>query len=318
MSVSLQDLLRRLRNPHARALAWLIGSNGLIDARHVGYKDRVITDERFAAELTAFAPWLIELDAAPDELQQRIAAAGSQRLGRYAEVLLRYWLDHQSRHALLMAHRTIQRGHTTLGEIDFLLHDQCYHRILHWEFTVKFYLLTDETAGLHGFVGMRRNDTLGRKLEKVFSQQLKLTEAAETQAMLPPGMPVRPEAFIKGVLFYPVAQRFQTIAPLSAAHPRGWWLRFGGGLEGIDRLDPKLRYVVLKRQEWLHPIRRFEKAHVQSLSALRRTLTEHFKTSSNGVMVAGLSEDDIGWRETQRGVIVPPGWAVPVRTDPQT
>ncbi len=318
MSVSLQDLLRRLRNPHARALAWLIGSNGLIDAQQPGYKDCVITDERFAADLTSFAPWLIELDAAPDELQQRIAAAGSQRLGRYAEVLLRYWLDHQSRLALLMANRTIQRGPTTLGEIDFLLHDQRHQCIFHWEFAVKFYLLTDANAGLEGFVGMRHNDTLGRKIDKVFGQQLKLTDAAETQAMLPPGMPVRAEAFLKGVLFYPIAQRFPTIAPLNPSHARGWWLRFGGGLEGIDRLDPKLRYVLLKRQEWLHPIRRFKKVHAQSLSALRRTLTEHFKTSSNAVMVAGLGEDDIGWSEIQRGVIVPPGWATPVRTDPQT
>ena len=313
MSVSLNDLLRRLRNPHARALAWLIGSNNLMNPQHPVCQNRLISDAHFAAKLTSFAPWLIELDAQPDELQQRIAAAGTQRLGRYAEVLLRYWLDHQTEYALLMANRTIQRGTTTLGEIDFLLHEKRYQRILHWEFAVKFYLLTDATLGLDGFVGMRQNDTLGRKVEKVFGQQLKLTESPEAQAMMPPGMPVRPEGFFKGVMFYPVAQPVPNMQALNPGHARGWWLRFGGGLEGIDRLDPKARYVVLKRQEWLHPIRRFEKAHGQSLSTLRRTLAEHFKSSAHAVMVAGLTEDDIGWAETQRGVIVPPGWAAPVR-----
>ena len=173
MALTMNELMPRLRNAHVRALAWLIGSPGLLDAEHESYRGYVVSDERSAWMLANAAPWLLELDALPEELTRRVAEGGSRRLGRYAEILLtRYWLDGQSRMPLLSSNLAVRREvggkKETLGEVDFLLHDPRYNRVAHWEMAVKFYLLADAKQGLNGFVGTNTEDRLARKISKVF------------------------------------------------------------------------------------------------------------------------------------------------------
>ncbi|WP_298494178.1 DUF1853 family protein [uncultured Algibacter sp.] len=96
------------------------------------------------------------------------------RLGKYVERLVSFELSQQKDITILSENIQIQKGKTTLGELDCLLLRN--NKPIHLEIIYKFYLF-DETIGnseIEHFIGPNRKDSLIEKLHKLKEKQLPL------------------------------------------------------------------------------------------------------------------------------------------------
>lgn len=288
-----------LQDAHVRALAWLIDSPDLLDPVAPQWSGRVASIKPLTSEATR--DWLLGLDKDPAPLHARLHITPFTRLGRYAETLMAFYLEHIG---ILAAHGVpVREGKDrTLGEFDFLLH--LPEGLVHWEFATKLYLLESGGRGQHVdyFVGPNLRDTLGAKIGKILDQQLKLAEHPSAQACLPQAV-VAARALVKGWLFYREhdAQRASALG-VSSDHCHGFWRPYGE----IDNL-PYDTYAILPRLQWLAPAR-VPSVKTLSASKLKTLLHEHFQQDSMPVLLACLETEGDMAREVERGFIVPDDW----------
>lgn len=290
----------QLTDPHVRALAWLIDAPGLLDTEAPQWQGRVARLGAGAGD--AARDWLHSLEREPAALHAHLAFQPFGRLGRYAEKLMTFYLRHLG---VLEAHNVQVRaaGSQTIGEFDFLVWDS--GELLHWEFATKFYLLEPTGAGslqrqADYFVGPNLADSLGAKMDKIFSRQLALSAHPAAQSLLPQPVAAA-EALVKGWLFYPRGD-YPLLPALGvcAAHCRGFWC-------GLADLALAPRYAVLPRLSWLAPAL-LPAAHTLDRGGLESAITAQFETNSMPVMVALLRIDGEHALEVERGFIVPEGW----------
>jgi hypothetical protein len=298
--------LDALREPAVRDLAWLLFSADLLRAQPpVGI---LASAFETAHEEAATLAWLHALDADSVGLLQDIAAARITRLGRYAECLLGWFLQHGPAAHLVAANVPLRRGGLTLGECDFLVQTQAGRR-LHWELAVKCYLHAGAgRAQLADYVGPNLQDRFDLKLAHLLDHQLPLS-AREEFVTLGHAGPWEPQMFIKGWLFYRRGELTPDPAQLDPAHGRGWWATrsewpdFAAAHAGQWRVLPRL--------EWLAP-RRHERgaADEQGIEFMdAHGLISRVAHQSGPTMVAAFSMDDVGrWIERSRGFIVPDDW----------
>lgn len=292
-----------LKNRHVRNLAWLLDAPDLLDPQANAWQGRLAS---LAPPDANVAHWLAELDLAPEPLLDALKEGGHQRLGRYAESLLGFYLQ---RHAQLVGSNVQVRdaNKTTIGEFDFLI--QQADGLVHWEFATKLYLLSANS--LHGsaqegpadyFVGPNLADSLGKKIRKIMTQQLQLSTHSGAQAVLPEPV-VRAQALIKGWLFYP---RNAAVAPapewVTDAHCRGFWCTFDAY---ADHAPPSA--MVLPRLTWLAPVLA-DAGEVLSQQAALDTIAAHHAERGQPALVAGLVQRDGEWIEFERGFVVPNDW----------
>lgn len=292
-----------LRDPHVRALAWLLDAPDLLDAESPRWERKIARLPERAAECAR--DWLTALDREPESLTASLELNPFTRLGRYAEKLLACYFSNQQQ---LVAHGMQVRAgkEETVGEFDFLLSDGA--RLLHWEFATKFYLLCSSDPAWSGvqtadyFVGPNLADTLGAKMRKILDRQLSLGQHPAAQALLP--RPIdQAQALLRGWLFY---RRGEAIPSqrlgIEKNHCRGWWCTLG-------EIDTHLSEscAVLPRLAWLAPARLTD-AEVVSRSQLQEQLRMHFQEDPMPVMVASLMRDEHVWLESDRGFIVPDDW----------
>ncbi len=303
-----------LRDPHVRALAWLLYAPDLLAADAPCWEGRIATLGPISPEV---AGWLHDLQEDPvlhATLLAYLAHNPSARLGRYAEKLLGFYLQQQG--WLVAANLQVRnnQGSTreTLGEFDFLVHapesvDDT--DLVHWEFATKFYLLEPRSASdADAFVGPNLADSLGRKMRKIMQQQLQLSRHPAASAVLP--APVTwAGALVKGWLFYRDGMQMTLPASMGIAadHCRGFWCDAQGLRE---QHQPEDRYLILPRLAWLAPARE-PVALGLALDELLGKLAPGFLVDESPVMVArcriepGVEAELI---EIDRGFIVPPGW----------
>jgi hypothetical protein len=292
----------QLTDPHVRALAWLIDAPGLLDAAAPQWQGKVAGLGANAGD--AARAWLHGLVCAPAALHAHLAFQPFGRLGRYAEKLMTFYLQHLG---VLAAHNVQVReaGSRTIGEFDFLLWRGS--DLLHWEFATKFYLLEPASAGADAtqrqadyFVGPNLADSLGAKMDKIFSSQLALSAHPAAQPLLPQPVAAA-EALVKGWLFYPDGD-YPLLPALGvcAAHCRGFWC-------GLADLAPAPRYALLPRLSWLAPAL-LPAADTLDRGELESRINAHFDTDSMPVMVALLRIEGQQALEVERGFIVPDGW----------
>jgi hypothetical protein len=292
----------QLTDPHVRALAWLIDAPGLLDAAAPQWQGKVAGLGANAGD--AARAWLHGLECAPAALHAHLAFQPFGRLGRYAEKLMTFYLQHLG---VLAAHNVQVReaGSRTIGEFDFLLWRGS--DLLHWEFATKFYLLEPASAGADAaqrqadyFVGPNLADSLGAKMDKIFSRQLALSAHPAAQPLLPQPVAAA-EALVKGWLFYPDGD-YPLLPALGvcAAHCRGFWC-------GLADLAPAPRYALLPRLSWLAPAL-LPAADTLDRGELESRINAHFDTDSMPVMVALLRIEGQQAFEVERGFIVPDGW----------
>jgi hypothetical protein len=171
-----------LRDPHVRALAWLLYAPDLLAPEAACWDGRVATLGQLSPEV---AGWLHDLQydqAMNAALHAHLAQQPSGRLGRYAEKLLGFYLRQQD---WLVAANLQVRNQRRLGRrwANSISWSDPPRResdagVVHWEFATKFYLLQARqlaaTAQAMPSVGPNLADSLGRKMRKIMDQQLKL------------------------------------------------------------------------------------------------------------------------------------------------
>ncbi len=292
-----------LRNPHVRALAWLLDSPDLLDADAPRWQGRIAQLPPHAADDAR--DWLLQLEAAPGPLEAFLAVHPLTRLGRYAENLLAWYFDHLG---ILAAHGLqVHAGKdTTVGEFDFLLRRG--DALLHWEFATKFYLLWSDDPALacvqqaDYFVGPNLSDTLGNKIRKTLDRQLLLGNHPAAQAVLPQPLALA-QALMKGWLFYrrgevpPMLQ-----AGVSPQHCRGWWCTLNELVSHVGE-----RAAIIPRIAWMAPAR-LKDSEAHSASQLAEALRQGFGRDPMPVMVAALERHGDEWLESERGFVVPDRW----------
>ncbi len=292
-----------LRNPHTRALAWLLDAPDLLDASAPRWQGKIASLPPHAADDAR--DWLYQLDAAPQALDDDLGVHPLTRLGRYAENLLAWYFRHRG---ILVAHGLQVRAGKgeTIGEFDFLLRQR--DALVHWEFATKFYLMSSEDPALAGvqradyFVGPNLADTLGKKIRKILDRQLMLGHHPAAQALLPQPL-ADAQALMKGWLFY---RRGEVPALLDAGvsphHCRGWWCT-------PDELDSHVgsAAAIIPRIAWMAPAR-LPLTEDRSVSTLRQQVIARFEHDPMPLMVAALRQDGDAWLETERGFVVPDQW----------
>jgi uncharacterized protein len=303
-------LLDTLREPVVRDLAWLLLSADLLRAQPpVGALARPFVSPQ---EADATCGWLRALDADPADLQRELAATRIRRLGRYAEWLLGWFLQHGPAARLVAAGVPLRRSGVTLGECDFLVQTQQGER-LHWELAVKCYLHAGEHPAqsaprLADYVGPNLKDRFDLKLAHVLNHQLPLS-AREEFASVGYAGPWTPQMFIKGWLFYRAGETPADPAELDPLHGRGWWVTRSDWADFAAQHAQTWR--VLPRLEWLAP-RRHEKGEASALEFAfvdQSTLAEQTSSQHGPTMVAAFAADSAGnLIELSRGFIVPDTW----------
>jgi hypothetical protein len=295
-----------LRDPHVRALAWLLDAPDLLDANAPRWGGRIAS---IGALSELDITWLQALDKNPRELYLLVNAQPSARLGRYAEKLLTFYLQQTGR---LLAHNVQVRNgpNETVGEFDFLVCDEAHggaqSGAVHWEFATKFYLLEShhDQMQAEAFVGPNLADSLGAKMDKIMQQQLMLSAHPAAAQYLP--QPVtRAQALVKGWLFYGETTEAASVPAalgISAQHCRGFWCE----LSALQARDGD-RYLVLPRLEWLAPARAAA-SRTLSGAQLREAVQLLFNETLAPVMIAVCDVEDDVALERRRGFLVPDDW----------
>lgn len=341
-------LWRHAASPRVRDLAWSTLSPGLLAHLPPEYNgDSALarwptgTREAWRRWLEAAAPdglpvTLAELasghadvaDAVPAGAAGAPPAGLSLRLGRHAERLVHFAMEHAEGLQLLAANlpvrRAVPHGVQTLGELDFVWRDLASGETVHWEMAAKFYLMIGEDDGAaprrEAFVGPNLVDRLGDKLDHLVHRQLSLSRSAEARALL--GHTVdRREVYLLGWLFYRDGRVPQGLGALGIAgdHLHGWWssLEDWAVRATGSEADAGVRWCRLPRASWLSGARVAE-AETESVAALHAALAQRFADPhrergwrrESPVMLCELEPADVpgAWRERSRGFVVPPGW----------
>lgn len=303
------NLIASLRDTAVRDLAWVMGSPGLLDSRHPPYQGRVVDDEWCGAQLQLARSWLKELDNNPRSLHDFIALHPTRRLGHYFETLLAFWLTHQPGIKVIATNLQVQHEQRTLGEYDFLFSD-ANDEICHWEAAVKFYLQQEPLARQDAFIGPGTRDRLDLKLDKVFQQQLQLGQTCAGKLALPGGVSItKPQAFIKGYLFYHASSRHSTtpVTGISQGHLSGWWVRHN--IEIIPQICTDSRWVILPRLSWLAPASLPKETPVMDEIMLHSQLKHYFSQHQDALLIVEMTRLSSGeYREISRGFIVSESW----------
>ena len=167
------------------------------DAVYIGGK---VSDEWCSRIYQQQSSWLAALDRDPASLQQWLDQQRSPLLGFYFESLLVFWLSHMPGVRLLARNVVIGQPGLRIGEFDFVFEDLELDQCFHWEVSVKFYLRYG--AQEFRWLGPNPKDSLQRKLNKVFNQQLLLSEKVQAQRTLQQLIhttELYSKAFIKGL-----------------------------------------------------------------------------------------------------------------------
>ncbi|HEY2025261.1 DUF1853 family protein [Paraburkholderia sp.] len=306
-----------MRDTAVRDLAWLLLSPDLL--RPQLPLGALANPFETAQELQATIDWLYALDATPGPLHRDLAATRITRVGRYAERLLGWFLQHGPAARLIAAGVALRRAGVTLGECDFLVQSRQGVR-LHWELAVKCYLHAGRggdtrnaedspPARLADYVGPNLKDRFDLKLAHLLDHQLPLS-AREEFASTGYAGPWTPRMFVKGWLFYRAGAPRADALELDPAHGRGWWVTRREW--PAFALAHARRWRALPRLEWLAPrltTRREQSAAAEASYVDALALAAQTSNQPGPVMVAAFVEDNAGdLIERSRGFIVPDEW----------
>jgi hypothetical protein len=282
-----------LRDPHVRALAWLLDAPDLLEPAAAQWQGKIAT----LTPASDLAAWLAVLDRAPENLHVFLMLRPYERLGRYAEKLLAFYFLRQG---MLVAHGVqVHSGKSqTIGEFDYLL--QNAGQFQHWEFATKLYLLEGSADGDY-FVGPNLADTLGTKMRKILERQLALGQHPDAQMHLPAPIE-RACALIKGWLFYHGNDQASLALGVRPDHCRGFWC----AQADASQLDAEC-FVLLPRLSWLAPLQ-IESDQTVGKAAMTAALDAHFAQTSMPVLVSLLRSVDGIAQEIRRGFVVPDDW----------
>ncbi|MCP8466617.1 DUF1853 family protein [Pseudomonas sp. ZM23] len=245
----LEELMRDLRHPQVRDLAWTLLSPSLLQPGSPSLR-HPLSATGWYREPTSLATWLRQQERAPERLLTELGAAPRQRLGRYYERLWQYALAQAPDLRLLAANLPVRENGHTLGELDLLLEDD--EGLHHVELAIKLYL-GPSPAGPDTWLGPGAEDHLLRKIEHFYQHQLPLSTTPEGLSVVRTVSDSLPSAefWLGGYLFYPWPEGCSAPARINCDHLRGRWLHRRDWPDYRRCAAPGWR--MLPRSQWLAP-----------------------------------------------------------------
>lgn len=225
------------------------------------------------------------------------------RLGHYFESLINAAIARHPGFQLIARNLGVFEHKRQTGEFDLLFQyqQQCFH----WEMAVKFYLWHPPSERWYG---PNAHDHLDRKLEKLFNQQLQLSQSDPGRTLLAQQYgietPLLCQALLKGWLFYPFQETPLCAAWINPAHLQGWWC-YQHQLPSLIADRPLSRWAILHRLDWMLP------ANALSLTQTfdSRQIAAQIAQFPTPPLLAELQRDETGlWSEVSRGFIMPDYW----------
>lgn len=305
--------ITQLHHPVVRDLAWALTSQPLFQAGH--HSPQLIPNP---TELDA---WLWHQQQNPERLEQALSQQRSHRLGIYFETLIHIYLhDFLKLQRCLYGLAVRDQGHT-YGEYDFLLQPARQAASLHLEISLKFYLGIDDQSGKRHWLGLNRSDLLEHKYNKLINQQLQLSRLPVANSQLRQmGVQVgHKTGLIKGRLFYPFSEFNATSGGINARqsprgvnpqHLRGWWLPASSWQTLMQTAD-STRLVPLQRRQWMAVLDDLEAVQLVTAQA-GESFAAQLDQAQQPMMCARLGQTKSGWKELDRGVLVPDPWLASV------
>ncbi len=201
--------------------------------------------EQFGLEQFAF-PKVAVATLPLSQIPERI------RLGHQMEFIFRECITHTPGYTVALHNAALRASGITIGEIDFIIHDEKQNHLLHVELTYKFYIIDPEISEpIHRLMGPNRRDMFFTKLDKIKEEQLNLLSTSEGQALLEKhnllDQEIIPQVCFKAQLFVPYGADRAHIRPLNTDCVSGYWLRFN---EFNSRAFKDDLYYIPFKQEW--------------------------------------------------------------------
>ncbi len=269
------------------------------------YRNHYLEAAFFQEESEAFADTLFQLDLNPRPLQAYLHRKSPNRLGRYFERLIQFWLNKTVRYKVLAFNLQVNENKQTIGEFDFITTEHESGENLHLEVAVKFYLGVGVTRRWSQWVGASTRDDLGKKLARLHHWQLHLGNRSAGSAMLREmGIQnITSKAWVKGRFFYPKAfEKHPLPYGCNPYHERGTWV-FAHEMEKLLPADQPYRWV--ERADWFAPLRQ---EHEKELVNLRGILQQMETVVSLPAQLVRYHFHDNEWREAERISVVPKAW----------
>lgn len=301
------------KNQCVRDLAWVISAPPLINAG-AGGGNHVFTKEYFEKEYNDFLETLHNLDENPGELINHIKNGNTVLLGKYFESLIEFWLKKSKTKELLTHNLQVFRNRQTIGEFDFVYKDLPSDKVIHIECAGKFYIAHRQLSAWDNFIGPNAIDNLGRKLHKVFTDQLELSrtdEGKESLSLEGIDEEVQSGILLKGYLFYYADYFFNNnfVLPVDAepSHYKGWWIY----AKDIDYFfaGKKHNWMIIERMNWISRVYNPDNGTVLTTQDITAGLKKYFSTDTYPLLVAELEQNQDGiYEEVSRGFVVSDKW----------
>jgi hypothetical protein len=299
----------RFNTPAVRHLAWLCHAPQLIQHTSVFEPARYLPDNY----LEVLRAW----DKNPSAGPQVLCATPHHRLGYYVESLYACLITDLLGWTILARNLPIRAGGTTLGELDFLIHNPHTDAVEHHEIAIKFYLGYAGCAQQpQGWYGPNPRDRLDIKTERMLGPQRQRSLMPETLELLAHHgiqAPAISRVFMPGYLFYPHKPAPEITLPISCPghHLRGQWMYW----ENVTDINTRT-WVPLIKPHWLGP---WVQPYAPDDIALTQAFTDIKDTQTPRLFAIVQHDHNTGlWKETDRVFVVPahwprPTWAAPDR-----
>jgi len=294
--------LFRFHTPAVRHLAWLCHAPQLIQHTSVFEPARYLP----ANYLAILQSWDKNPSAGPEVL----CATPHHRLGYYVESLYACLITNLLGWTILAKNLPVRAGGTTLGELDFLIHNPHTDAVEHHEIAIKFYLgfpgNVDQSPGWYGPNPRDRLDIKTARMLGLQSQRALLPETLQVLAQHGIKAPAISRVFMPGYLFYPHKPSSELTAPISGPdhHLRGQWMT----LHNIRQTDTRM-WVHLNKPDWLGP---WVQPHAPDIIPLTQAFSDIQDTQTPRLFAIVQRDHNTGlWKEVDRVFVVPAHWPQP-------
>ncbi|GLQ06674.1 DUF1853 family protein [Sneathiella chinensis] len=249
----------------------------------------------------------------PSPLLDTLLTMKRQNLGTYFEHLIFFWLENMPGVQVRGKNLQVREDKQTLGEMDVLFDydGACWH----WELAVKFYLNAGDRMDPWQWVGPMKRDTLGRKLDRLFSHQLTLPETPAGQACLSRlGIKeVTSSPMVKGMLFS-AARQDSAYEPGTTPLPpslspqclQSCWMTLHQFQ--ADSSLPFTHFRILKKPRWISPIRDFDDLVRGDQTVASAALAHCFQGHAAPHLILLARQDADHFTEIRRLFVTPNDW----------
>ena len=300
-------MLEAFKHPRVRDLAWVMCSPSML--KDDVPQHPVFTEEDCELLFHKALDKLHQLEKNPTHLLSYLERFQNQRVGRYFETLVLYWLEHLTEFEVIASNLQIHGAKQTLGEIDFLFSH--HNQLTHWETAVKYFIQLTPNCVEQEYIGPNASDNLALKKARLFNSQLPRSTqgnlSQELGAINGIGS-IQRQAFFKGWLFYnkPYETNRNCLSSLDSKHLKGFWIRHGE--EELPEQTKGALWTVLTKPYWLAPTLRLSSDGLLPRLKFTELLRSHFNTKESPLLVAQVCPSTSGYLETLRGFIVSPQW----------